>query len=62
LAHHALAIEDEKRDDAILLELVEVSGKVRFDAGQAAEGGEEGLMEGRVVKEAVEVIRRADSN
>jgi hypothetical protein len=51
LAHHALAVEDEKGDDAILLELVKVSGKVRFDARQAAEGGEEGLMEGWVVKE-----------
>lgn len=62
LAHHALAVEDEKGNDAMLLEPIEVSGEVRFDASQAAESGEEGLMVGRVVEEEVQVVRRADCN
>lgn len=59
LANHVLAVEDEERLYPVLLELVKVLGQVGFDAGEAAEGRQEGLMVGRVVEEEMEVVGSA---
>src|SRR3569833_646825 len=53
-----LAIEDEERCDAVGLPLVQVFLDVVLDARQAAEGGQERLVVGRVVEEELEVVGR----
>lgn len=60
LAHHALAIKNEKGDDPILLEPVEIAGQVRFYAREAAESRQEGFVGRWVVEEQLQVVRRTN--
>lgn len=62
LAGDGLSVKDEEGRDAVLAPMIEVLVDVSFDAGQAAEGGQQWLVSGRSVEQKVEIIGRIDGN
>jgi hypothetical protein len=62
LARLGLAIKDEEGRDVVLLELVQNLFDVVLDAGEAAEGDEEGLMVGIFGEKDVAVVCRVDAD
>lgn len=60
LAGYWLAVKDEEGRDLKLFPLVEILVDVRFDAGQAAQGGQEGFVSGGVVEQQAEIVGGID--
>ena len=62
LAMNGLAIEDEERQDAVCLPLVQVLLDVTLQSSQTSESGQEWFVVWGHVKEVVEVVASIDSN